>query len=142
MNTLDYLYILLPALISTFITLLVPMDKEWYKSLSKPSFTPPPIVFSIVWPILYLSIGFVLFYNTDVSAKKILFVNLFLNYLWVIVFNYFKDLQMTLVIIILMLMTLMYYFVPDWNNLSIILVPYAVWLTFATYLNYQFYIMN
>ena len=142
MNLSDYLWILLPGMIASIITLLLPMDMVWYQGLNKPSYTPPPIVFSVVWPILYLSIGIVLFYNKDLSAKKILFVNLFLNYLWVIVFNYLKDLQMSLVISILMLLTLMYYFSHDWQSMSILLIPYAVWLTYATYLNYQFYIMN
>ncbi|KAK0538521.1 hypothetical protein OC835_001410 [Tilletia horrida] len=33
-------------------------DSLWYKSLKKPSFQPPPQAFGIVWPLLYLSMGY------------------------------------------------------------------------------------
>jgi len=138
----DYLLILMPAIIAHLLNLLFPMDKAWYESLVKPEYTPPPLVFAIVWPILYLLIGIVLFYNTDSSAMKILFVNLFLNYLWIIAFNQLQDIKMSLAISVLMLLTLVYYFGHDWTNISVILIPYFLWLIYATYLNYQFYIDN
>jgi len=139
---IDYLLILIPVVISKLLSLVFPMDKTWYESLNKPIETPPAWVFGIVWPILYLLIGTVLFYNEDTSAKKILFVNLFLNYLWIIVFNQMQDLKMSLAISILMLLTLLYYFNHDWSNLSYLLLPYLMWLIYATYLNFQLYMNN
>lgn len=139
---LDYLLILMPMIISKIISLIFPMDRTWYDSLNQPTGTPPPWVFGIVWPILYLLIGIVLFYNTDISAKKILFVNLFLNYLWIIVFNQLHDIALSLTIIILMVLTLIYYFTHDWTNISYLLLPYFLWLIYATYLNFQLYLNN
>ena len=32
-------------------------SSEWYQSLIKPALQPPPIVFSIVWSVLYLMLA-------------------------------------------------------------------------------------
>lgn len=58
------------------------IDARWYRSLRKPFFTPPPFVFSIVWPILYMLLA-VLF----VAHPSWLFVgHLVLNLSWSPVF--------------------------------------------------------
>jgi benzodiazapine receptor len=32
-------------------------DKGWYRALRKPWWTPPPIAFPVVWPLLYAAMG-------------------------------------------------------------------------------------
>ena len=49
-----FLLILLPWFIGG---LLFRSDTIFYKSLNKPIFAPPSIVFPIVWSILYILIG-------------------------------------------------------------------------------------
>lgn len=34
-----------------------PAESSWYQRLNKPRFQPPPIVFPIVWPLLYADIA-------------------------------------------------------------------------------------
>jgi benzodiazapine receptor len=41
-------------------------ETQWYTSLKKPSYQPPPIAFGIVWTILYL----ILWYSISVSYPK------------------------------------------------------------------------
>ena len=76
------------------------------------------------------------------GAQKILTVNLFLNYLWIIFFNYFQDIQLGLIVSVLMILTLFFYFKTEWTTTSLMLVPYFIWLLYATYLNYQIYQEN
>ena len=52
---LVYLLFLLPWFISN---LLFKIDTAYYQSLNRPWFAPPPIIFGIVWPILYALIAY------------------------------------------------------------------------------------
>ena len=133
---------LAPLLMSQVITRIFPIDQEWYNQITENVETPAPVVFAIVWPILYILIGLT-FYNTnDTGAKKILLVNLVLNYLWLVFFNYFQDILLGLIVLVLMVLTLYFYFKTEWTQKSMLLIPYFIWLLYATYLNYQIYMEN
>lgn len=49
--------IIIPLLIGWLSTLLVPNMRSIYESLIKPPFSPPAMVFPIVWTILYIIMG-------------------------------------------------------------------------------------
>jgi len=51
------LIILLPLAISTICTLVCPMSKDAGDAVKV---RPPPVVFSVIWPILFLGLGFAL----------------------------------------------------------------------------------
>ena len=54
-NFLTFILILIPWFISGII---FRSNSSFYQSLNLPSFAPPPIVFGIVWPILYILISY------------------------------------------------------------------------------------
>lgn len=39
-------------------------DQQWFDRLRKPVYMPPPVVFSVVWPVLYALIGAAIFFAT------------------------------------------------------------------------------
>lgn len=78
MSTLAKTFIFVVAIILPFSSyiadLILPRNDwwPWYSALVKPPFNPPGIVFAIVWPILYASIGLASYwvYDTLVKAGK------------------------------------------------------------------------
>ena len=122
------------------------INTPWYQCI-KSNLTPPKYVFPIVWTTLYILIGITLG-NTlmlpDSAEKNTLLqlyaINLLLNVLWSFVFFGNKDANLAFLIIICMIISLIYilYYtkmlLPQWN--FNILVPYLLWLIFATILNY------
>ena len=146
--------------------------EDKYKNLKKPKYNPPSYVFSIVWPILYLLIGiiysFALYdskcipdsiskYGTTVYYKGLKYwiipmLALLFNFLYIPIFFGENGLLNGLIIIILSLffaiLTLIQFCLQSnyYNNMTIYailaLVPYIAWLSFATYLSYDLYMLN
>ena len=125
-----------------------------YTGLVRPDFTPPDIVFSIVWPILYALIG-VSLYLTVISETEnkglriasfvIWGVQLVLNLLWVPVFFNARQFLWAFIIIAIvdaMVATLIVinFRINKWS--AILLIPYFAWLIFATYLNIMILVYN
>lgn len=124
---------------------------NWYPHLNKPDLTPPNIIFPIAWSILYLmmglSIGLILNSN---SRKKRYFVKIFLlqlllNLTWSISFFYFQCPVAGLVNIVLLEVVIIYYALsvyPIRRMSALLFVPYALWVSFATYLNFYILLYN
>ena len=147
-------------------------NEDKYKNLKKPEYNPPNYVFGIVWPILYLLIGGIYSYalydskcipdSISKCAKFIYYKDfkywiiptlaLIFNFLYIPVFFGENGLFNGFVIIILSLifavLTLVQFIMQSnyykyTKTLAIIaLVPYILWLSFASYLSYNIYILN
>ena len=78
-------YIFFPLVVGTLVGIATRPYIE-YNTLNKPIFSPPSIVFPIVWSILYLLIGisYYLFKRKDDDFKTtyVYYLQLFVNYLW------------------------------------------------------------
>lgn len=144
MDFQNFVKILLPNFLARFVSIFANMDRIWYNSLRKSPLTPPGYIFGLVWPILYLSLGYVLAnLQIDNPASIFLYLNLFLNLSWIYVYNSLRSLQGGFLIIILMILTLVGFFYSNPQvNLSYILFPYFLWLVFACYLAYYIYKNN
>ena len=99
----------------------------------------PPVVFPIVWSILYVLMGIASYFVKDnKECIKIYLVNLLVNYLWSIIFfnlefRVFAFFWILLLLGIVIYMTFSFY---RENKLSgYLLIPYIVWLIFAAVLN-------
>ncbi|MCM8759434.1 MAG: tryptophan-rich sensory protein [Candidatus Omnitrophica bacterium] len=125
---------------------------SWYKAINKPEITPPNWIFAPVWTLLYIMMGISLFFvwTSQRTARKtialiIFFLQLILNMLWSAIFFGLQDVFLALVDIVL-LWTGIFFTILAFRRVSNIaaylLVPYILWVSFATFLNYLIFIMN
>ncbi len=148
-----FLLILIISLLIVYSTAVIgslftsnQVNSEWYQEI-RPSITPPNYVFPIVWNILYLlisiSIALSYYYSKNKKDKiKISFlfgVNLLLNILWS--YSYFQlhnvKLAFFIILLILASIILLLYKTHKINKLSsYLLIPYLLWILFATLLNW------
>lgn len=139
----------LPALISMPF---VQPNMAWYQTLAKPLLTPPNMLFGLMWSILYVLLGIsaaIAFRkglnNNTRAALGLFIVQLALNALWTPVFFGLHSFTGATVVIVLMLGEGVYLHreikrldkVAAW-----LLLPYWVWLSFATYLTVAFQWLN
>lgn len=123
----------------------------WYYNLLKPPLNPPDWIFQPVWAILYFTIfiSILLYINKPAENKEIGYVyftlQLIFNLLWTPAFFYLQNIAFALMIIILLdifvfLTIKKFYLVSKISGL--ILIPYFIWVLFATYLNIGYLILN
>lgn len=127
-------------------------DSIWYNSLTKPFLQPPAWVFSPVWIFLYASIlTSLIFYSITVSSNKklsgfvIFIVHMIFNLMWSFVFFSLHRIDIALAVIAIMDVTAIYItakFYSVSKPAGLILIPYLLWIFFATYLNIMFFILN
>ena len=126
---------------------------SWYLDLNKPLLNPPNWVFGPVWITLYFLMGIALFivWNKGLSSRFnknafILFlVQLVFNALWSIVFFGLHQLLFS-VFVIVILWLLIFVNIVQFGQISklaaYLLIPYILWVSFASYLNIAIYILN
>jgi len=122
-------------------------DFSWYNSLHKPVFNPPRWVFAPVWTILYIMIGLsaVSILRSKNLYIKLLFIMQFIcNLLWTPLFFYYHKIDYALynIICLFVLLTLLLYRLYKDSPIFYLLLPYYLWVAFATILNYNIYVMN
>ncbi len=122
-------------------------NSSWYLE-NKPSFTPPSIVFPIVWPLLYFLIALSLYFawikakkNEKIKVATIFGINLIANVLWSYLFFGIKNPLLSFIDIIIILATIVgMIFVAGRidRKAGWLLVPYLLWVGFAAMLNFAF----
>ncbi len=139
--------LLFPLFISFVISMTLPNFTTYYNSLVT-LVRVPPIIFPIVWTILYIMMGFVgykLSQNNDEKGEKLYYAQLLINFLWTPVFFGLKSPVFGLILIALLLVLviwLFFYVKSKYGNFAYILLPYIIWLLFATFLNFSIAILN
>jgi benzodiazapine receptor len=125
----------------------------WYAALEKPAFSPPNWVFGPVWTALYVLMGIALFRVwtkglafPGVRAGLILFgIQMGLNALWSIAFFGLRSPLAGLVVIaalwLALVLTIMVFFRIGLAP-GLLLVPYILWVSFASVLNFSIYSLN
>lgn len=118
----------------------------WYLTLEKPSFNPPSWVFAPVWTTLYALMG-ISAYLVFVSGKKesrfaliVFALQLALNTLWSLAFFGLQSPLYGLIVIIALWIAIVWTiikFYPISRNAAYLLVPYILWISFASILNYS-----
>ncbi|GAK32665.1 MULTISPECIES: TspO/MBR family protein [Iodidimonas] len=126
---------------------------DWYKALEKPRWRPPDWLFPPVWSILYLMIAFsgwlvwkqAGFAGAGALALSVYGLQLVLNGLWSAVFFGLHRIGLALIelfclwLSVLLMIALFYPLSPlaAW-----LLVPYALWGSFAMALNARIWWLN
>jgi benzodiazapine receptor len=130
-----------------------PAIPGWYAGLTKSSFNPPGWVFAPVWTALYALMGIAAWLLYDKGVKRpevkkaltVFAVQLVLNTLWSIVF-FGAHMILGGVAIIVILWAMILWTILLFRKISkaagYLLVPYILWVSFATVLNISLYVLN
>lgn len=125
----------------------------WYSTIEKPAFTPPNWLFGPVWTILYILMGVSAgivwsrgLHHVWVKTALYHFVfQLLFNALWSIVFFSLQQIFWALLVIITLLiligLTIKWFKVVN-KTAAYLLIPYLLWVIFATALNFEIWRLN
>jgi translocator protein len=122
---------------------------EWYPTLTKPSWTPPPWLFAPVWTTLYAMMGVSAWLVWRTGNAKVLmllfFGQLLLNLAWSFLFFGARSPGLGLIDIIAMWIAIaatIFVFAFRSRLAAFLLVPYLCWVSYATALNAAIFMMN
>ncbi|RKP32649.1 tryptophan-rich sensory protein [Metschnikowia bicuspidata] len=152
------------TIVKLFISLLLPQIagaigafftlssvKDWYLTIKKPSWNPPSWLFGPVWTILYVLMGIACFliWKTEHPLKKpiltLYFLQLFFNVLWSLAFFGAQSPLLGMVVILplwamILACVIQFRKISPWA--SNLMVPYLLWVSFATVLNGTIWRLN
>jgi benzodiazapine receptor len=136
------------AFVGSFVTL--PKIPTWYAGLAKPWFTPPNAVFGPAWTILYVMMAVAAWRigtgsPTRVRAIALFVVQLAFNAIWSPVFFGLEAPKLGLAVIVALLVSLAATLIAFWRIdrlAGLLLVPYLVWICYATALNTAIVALN
>lgn len=121
----------------------------WYAALNKPPFSPPNWIFPPVWTTLYIMIAIagwrVWRQGRNNTAMKLWLVQLALNFAWSPVFFFAHRIDLALGVIGLLLIAIVGFIMLSWRGdriASVLFVPYAAWVMFASVLNGAIWLLN
>ena len=122
---------------------------EWYAQLAKPSFNPPNRVFAPAWTLLYILIavaGWRIWVRDPKGvALKLWSGQLALNFLWSPIFFTAHLIGLALLIILALLILILAFIATTWSRdrmASLLFLPYAAWVAFASLLNAEIVVLN
>ena len=122
---------------------------QWYTSLQKPSWMPPRFVFGPVWTVLYILMGIAAWRVVKAGGGQhplaLYGLQLGLNVAWSFMFFSAKNLKWALLDIIALLgvlvgTTFVFYRVD--RVAGYLMIPYVLWVAFATLLTLNLYLTN
>jgi translocator protein len=126
---------------------------EWYAFLEKPEFAPPNWLFGPVWITLYAMMGISAYLIAEKGWKTeevrialaVFGLQLGLNTLWSIVFFGMHSPLGGLMVIFALLASILATIALFWKLSRVaatMLVPYVLWVSFASLLNYFIWALN
>ncbi len=129
-------------------------NMDIYSLEKTPPLSPPAFLFPLVWTILYIlmGIGSAIILTTATStlsekknALSVYALSLFFNFFWSIIFFNLKAFLFSFIwlvaLLILIIMTIFRYSKIN-KTATYLQIPYAVWVTFAGYLNAGVWLLN
>jgi benzodiazapine receptor len=125
---------------------------QWYPALLKPSWNPPAWVFGPVWTVLYLMMAIAAWlvwrrrgFKQGAGALGIFALQLALNAAWSPLFFGLRNPLAGLVDIVLLWVAILATVVAFWRISRLagaLLMPYWLWVSFATALNFTIWRLN
>ena len=126
---------------------------DWYFQLKQPSWKPPDAAFGLIWTMIF-SLGAAaawLSWNAATSHKKrmlfltLYLVNAFLNISWTILYFQLHRPDWSLIECFFLWTSVLSLIVIQWKTskwASALVVPYLIWVSIATVLNWETVILN
>lgn len=146
------LWIVAFQLVSGVIGYFTASNMDWYNTLEKSSFTPPDIVFPVVWTTLYVLLAIAAYlvwedYRRDGMrpAFVLFWMHMFMNWTWSFVFFEFQIIALGFYWICGLNFLMIAYILVQWRTNKIaasLVIPTVLWGSFAGYLNYQIMVLN
>ena len=134
--------------------LLTSGNMDLYSEITKPPLSPPPIIFPIVWTVLYALMGIsasLILREKDTktaevrSALSVYGINLILNFFWSIIFFNFRAFLLSFIWLIALWVAILIMIIKFRKIIQlagILQIPYLIWVTFAGYLNLAIFLLN
>ena len=117
---------------------------SWYKTLKKPSWTPPPWAFRLAWPPLYVMIavaGWIVWRQDGFGfVFAVWFVNLALNAAWSWLMFKKRRIDWAFADAGALFATILIFITAAWPQsatAAILFAPYLLWVAFATALTFS-----
>ncbi len=132
--------------------LTAPNISSWYSQLQKPALNPPNWIFAPVWTVLFIMMGvslYLIWTAPDSASKKtaylIFAIQLILNVTWSGLFfalqrPLYAGIEIIILWIAILINILKFYSIS--KPAGWLLVPYILWVSFASYLNWQIFLLN
>ena len=135
---------------SLFTTPSIP---TWYAALNKPAFNPPNSIFGPVWTTLFLLMGISAYliwrkgvHDKNVKIALLIFiVQLLLNVTWSFLFfglHSPSSAFFEIIILWLAILVTVFSFMKISKPAGILLLPYLLWVSFASVLNFSLWKLN
>ena len=129
-----------------------PAVKGWYTTINKSPLNPPSWVFAPVWTALFIMMGIaagIIWLSEKNEARKkaltVFGVQLVLNTLWSIIFFGMKNPPLAFIEIIVLWFAILYtiiLFRKINRKAAYLLIPYILWVSFASILTLSVAILN
>ncbi len=152
MNTIkkrpSIFFIFVPLLLSIFVYWATKEDIGYLETLQR-NLVVPPIVFPIVWTILYILMGvWNYFYEQDHQddvTTSIYWVSVLVNMLFSFLLFTFHQILLALIDVLILFFMILYLFIKsikEKKKYAYLLVPYLLWLIIAFTLMVDLWIHN
>ncbi len=126
---------------------------NWYAGLMKPVLNPPSWVFGPTWTTLYALMGVAAFliWKTGWEKREVRMalgafgIQLFLNAVWSVIFFGLHSPGWALVDIAALWLAIVWTMIVFYKiskPAAYLLIPYILWVSFASYLNYAIWTLN
>ncbi len=126
---------------------------DWYNSLAKPSWTPPPATIGLIWqilyPVIFITFGFVLVQalrgKLPWSVALPFAINLVANLMFTPIQFGMRNLPLASADILIVLATIVWMMIAVWPHyrwVALAQVPYLLWVSTATVLQLSITAMN
>ena len=130
-----------------------PAIPTWYEALAKPALNPPNAVFGPVWTTLFVLMAYAVWRILALppgtpgrgQALAAFFVQLGLNWLWSFTFFGMRSPAAAAAVVAVFLLAILLTINRFWRLDRVaggLLIPYALWVGFATYLNLAIWRLN
>lgn len=125
----------------------------WYDELVKPAFTPDKLMIPLVWLVVYglMAIALWIVWEEDPLIKEmrgwvpLFFAHLLINAAWAAFFFGFHAIFIALIDALILSFAsfiLIFGAYEIDKRAAYLLIPYAAWILFITYLNLQLWLLN